>query len=342
MSILSDEQEEQVDALIKQIQPETTVFVALMKPGNVKTRGPNLVIPSAYAAVHFPHKNQVVTLQRPGKSKKWHPRLNVRKDKSCHMLMGPWSHFVQDNHVQEGDICIFQPLKTAGVRFTLMVHLIHQSKVGTLLHDEKNGNSPSPAGGTSSSRGKTMRSKANDLKIVHSTDGKAKAEVTPIARVKEEPADPGPSNSKGYWTDDESDDSGGPSEAGLYILSAHAHLADEQRKKVEDIVGSIQCQVPIYVAVMNKTSVAVNGTCVLYFGKQYTSKYLPHGEHTVTLVRNGNSAAWKVKMHAQMFSKGWRDFVRDNRLKLDDICLFQLTKDDIKMLTMTVYIIRHV
>jgi len=179
------------------------------------------------------------------------------------MLMGPWSHFVQDNHVQEGDICIFQPLKTAGVRFTLMVHLIHQSKVGTLLHDEKNGNSPSPAGGTSSSRGKTMRSKANDLKIVHSTDGKAKAEVTPIARVKEEPADPGPSNSKGHWTDDESDDSGGPSEAGLYILSAHAHLADEQRKKVEDIVGSIQCQVPIYVAVMNKTSVAVTGTCVL-------------------------------------------------------------------------------
>ena len=151
------------------------------------------------------------------------------------MLMGPWSHFVQDNHVQEGDICIFQPLKTAGVRFTLMVHLIHQSKVGTLLHDEKNGNSPSPAGGTSSSRGKTMRSKANDLKIVHSTDGKAKAEVTPIARVKEEPADPGPSNSKGHWTDDESDDSGGPSEAGLYILSAHAHLADEQRNKVEDM-----------------------------------------------------------------------------------------------------------
>ena len=176
--------------------------------------------------------------------------------------MGPWSHFVQDNHVQEGDICIFQPLKTAGVRFTLMVHLIHQSKVGTLLHDEKNGNSPSPAGGTSSNRSRTMRSKANDLKIVHSCDGNAKAEVTPIARVKEEPAHQGPSNSKGHWIDDESGDSDGPSEAGLYILSAHAHLADEQRNKVEDIVGSIQSQVPIYVAVMNKSNVASTG-CVL-------------------------------------------------------------------------------
>jgi len=180
------------------------------------------------------------------------------------MLSGvPWSHFVQDNHVQEGDICIFQPLKTAGVWFTLMVHLIHQSKVGTLLHDEKNGNSPSPAGGTSSNRGRTMRSKANDLKIVHPNDGKAEAEVTPIARVKEEPAHQGPSNSKGHWTDDESGDSGGPSEAGLYILSAHAHLTDEQRNKVEDIVGSIQSQVPIYVAVMNKSSVAVTSTCIL-------------------------------------------------------------------------------
>ncbi|XP_021313091.1 B3 domain-containing protein Os03g0620400 [Sorghum bicolor] len=259
------------------------------------------------------------------------------------MLSGvPWSHFVQDNHVQEGDICIFQPLKTAGVWFTLMVHLIHQSKVGTLLHDEKNGNSPSPAGGTSSNRGRTMRSKANDLKIVHPNDGKAEAEVTPIARVKEEPAHQGPSNSKGHWTDDESGDSGGPSEAGLYILSAHAHLTDEQRNKVEDIVGSIQSQVPIYVAVMNKSSVAVTSTCILYFGKEYSSKYLPHGEHTVTLVRNGKSVSWKVTMHAQKLIQGWRGFARDNRLKLDDICLFQLTKDDIKMLTMTVYIIRHV
>jgi hypothetical protein len=133
-----------------------------------------------------------------------------------------------------------------------MVHLIHQSKVGTLLHDEKNGNSPSPAGGTSSNRGRTMRPKANDLKIVHSSDGNAKAEVTPIARVKEEPTHQGPSNSKGHWTDDESGESGGPSEAGLYILSAHAHLACQHSVSSSHLRG-----------MMNKTSVAVTGTCVL-------------------------------------------------------------------------------
>jgi hypothetical protein len=59
-------------------------------------------------------------------------------------------------------------------------------------------------------------------------------------------------------------------------------------------------------------------------------------------VRNGKSAEWKVKLQAHKLIQGWRGFVRDNRLKLNDICLFHLTKDDIKMLTMTVYIIRLV
>ena len=36
MTILSEEQEEEVDGLIKEILPETTVFVAVMKPSNVK------------------------------------------------------------------------------------------------------------------------------------------------------------------------------------------------------------------------------------------------------------------------------------------------------------------
>jgi hypothetical protein len=42
MTILSEEQEEEVDGLIKEIQPEITVFVAVMKPSNVK-RYPSLV-----------------------------------------------------------------------------------------------------------------------------------------------------------------------------------------------------------------------------------------------------------------------------------------------------------
>ncbi|CAD6213655.1 unnamed protein product [Miscanthus lutarioriparius] len=330
MTIPSEEQEEEVDGLIKEIQPETTVFVAIMKPSNVKRYSSlNQVIPHGYAAAHFPHTSQVVTLQRPGKNKKWHTKLQVRKDRVSHVFrvrLRARQPFAGRRHLH----------------LSAIEDCWHKSKVGALPEHAGNSPSPGPGGGTSSSKGRTTRTKANEPKIVHSGEGsRAKAKVTPVARVKEEPADQAPSPCNCHLTDDESGDSGGPSKAGLYIMASHAHLGDEQRKKVEDVVGSIQSQVPLYVAVMSKTNVAATG-CVLYFGKQYASKYLPYGEHTVTLMRNGKSSAWKVKMHAQRFSKGWRGFVRDNRLKLDDICLFQLTKDDIKMLTMTVYIIRHV
>jgi len=145
----------------------------------------------------------------------------------------------------------------------------------------------------------------------------------------------------------ESDDSGqGQSSKYPYILSGYAHLNGEQRKKVEEIVRSIQSRVPIYVAILSNSNVGTNSTCILAFGKQYATEYLPDGEQTLTLLRKGKSTTWKVRMvprsggsHGQMLTVGWRDFAQDNRLEVEDICLFQQMDD--KRLTMTVDIIRH-
>jgi len=329
LSNLSAEQEEKVEELINEIRPEIRVYVAIMKPSNVKSQYPSLVIPNDYAVAHFPDKNQFVTLQRPGKNKKWHPKFYIRKDRAAHMFVGHWSDFVHDNHGREGDICIFQPIKNAGTKFTMTVHLIRKSKVDML---DENRNCP---GGVSSSRGR-MSKKLNDHKTVSSSDGRPTAKVTLKTRVKEEPPHQGPL---------ESDDSGQPSKY-LYILSGRAHLNGEQKKKVEEIVRNIQSRVPIYVAILNNSNVGTNSTCILAFGKQYATKYLPDGEQTLTLLRKGKSKIWKVRMvprsgssHGQMLTVGWRDFVQENRLEVEDICFFQQMDD--KRLTMTVDIIRH-
>jgi hypothetical protein len=77
--------------------------------------------------------------------------------------------------------------------------------------------------------------------------------VTLATRVKEEPPHQGPL---------ESDDSDQPSKY-PYILSGHAHLNCEQKKKVEERVHIIQSGVPIYVAIMNNSNVDTNSTCIL-------------------------------------------------------------------------------
>ncbi|RLN16348.1 hypothetical protein C2845_PM02G07440 [Panicum miliaceum] len=80
-SYLSKAQEGRVMALIQEIQPESTVYVAVMRKCHILKPGPYLAIPKGYAFAHFLHERTNVTLQRPGKSKKWHPRFYQRKDK---------------------------------------------------------------------------------------------------------------------------------------------------------------------------------------------------------------------------------------------------------------------
>jgi len=79
-----------------------------------------------YAFAYFPHVNANVTLQRPGKSKKWHPKFYKRDESRKNMLMGRWLDFVRDNHVQEGDICLLLPTKDE-IRYTFMIYVLRET-----------------------------------------------------------------------------------------------------------------------------------------------------------------------------------------------------------------------
>ncbi|KAI4987499.1 hypothetical protein ZWY2020_020299 [Hordeum vulgare] len=114
---LSNTEKNRVVALIKEIKPKVTVFVAIM----LRSYSSYVTIPKDYAVEHFPHESATVTLQSPGKNKKWHPRFY--KKGTMIKLTGTWLHFVRDNGVHVGDICIFVPAK-GGKPFTFTVHLL--------------------------------------------------------------------------------------------------------------------------------------------------------------------------------------------------------------------------
>lgn len=73
--------------------------------------------------MHFPHESAIITLQSPGKKKKWRPRFY--KKGTMIKLTGSWAHFVRDNDVHVGDICIFVP-GNGGNTFTFTVHLLRK------------------------------------------------------------------------------------------------------------------------------------------------------------------------------------------------------------------------
>ncbi|CAL4943237.1 unnamed protein product [Urochloa decumbens] len=312
-SHLSEEQKDRVIALIQEIQPEITVYVAVMRKCHVHPPAPFVAITKEYAFAHFPHGNANVTLQRPGKSKKWHPKFYRRKDKSVQMLRGQWLDFVRDNHVQEGDICLFLP--TNGRKFTFTVYLLR----ATATHSRSGAGiqrvGPCPVGPSANM--------ASEIHIKQEpTDGEHVSSESDMREISYESL--------------ESEDSGDPSQP-LYILPGKSGLSKSQKKIVEERVQAIQCNVPIYVAIMKKSSIA----SMQEFGSRYAAAvHLPTRGQTMVL--HCMRKAWKIKIVFQrgrrwFLSGGWPKFVRGNGLRVGDICLFELK--DQKNLTMKVHII---
>lgn len=310
-SYLSEAQRERVIALIQEIKPETTVFVAIMKKNSVQQRpGPYLVVSKEYALAHFPRDTTRLTLQRPGKSKKWHPILYIRRDRTLYMLRGQWLDFVRENYVQEGDMCLLLP-KKSGKHLTLIVYLLRAPSTSSMV---------GPSHG---------RSCTNMTSAVHIKGKSTCEEHTLSERATEEISD-GSLNSKDF---------GGFSES-PYILSRRNCLSQSEKKIVEAKVRAIQSEFPVYVSTMGKSNVAVSKP-MLEFSAKYAGAHLPGRKQTVVLQRGRE--IWKTKMVItngcrRFLRGGWPEFVCDNSLRTGDICLFELKKNE-RELTMEVHII---
>uniref|UniRef100_A0ACD5XYM8 Uncharacterized protein n=1 Tax=Avena sativa TaxID=4498 RepID=A0ACD5XYM8_AVESA len=140
---LTEEQEDEINALVTKIRSETPLLVATMKKTNVN-RFANLVISKDYAQAYFPHRIKFISLKLPGKSKNWSCRFYIRPDGTGRILY--WHEFVRDNRVKEGDLCLFQPMKEVeSTRFSFMVHVLRKTG-GTDIGSNHGEDSPSGYG----------------------------------------------------------------------------------------------------------------------------------------------------------------------------------------------------
>ncbi|KAM0822146.1 hypothetical protein ACQ4PT_071692 [Festuca glaucescens] len=139
-----------------------------------------------------------------------------------------------------------------------------------------------------------------------------------------------------------------------FMLPDRTLLTQAREKKVLEKVSAIESELPIYVAVMNKTSVCrrYRGP-YLSFAVRYVSRYLEkkyaaghRAKSVISLVlqREGKSRTWDTELRYSsdrtVISKGWASFARINSLREDDLCLFEVMENE-EPLKMMVYIIRR-
>ncbi|KAI5002214.1 hypothetical protein ZWY2020_026864 [Hordeum vulgare] len=320
---ITEAQKVKIHALVEKIRPKIPVLVLQMK--KTSTNLGNLVIRKDYALKYFPCEATNIILQVPRKNQKWKGRFNAGR-RTLYLY-----NFVRDNCVEEGDICLFQPIpKVKEGRFTVIVHLLHKASIGH-----------SPGGRAD------MAHTATDRKT------SAKTALTPC--VKEEPATEGEEiSSSGSEDHGACANSEEASELPI-IMPNRPILTPAQEKRVREKVEAIDSELPIYVAVMNRTNVrhGISG-CILVFHRKYVSRYLEKiytgGHHGVksminlVLQREGKSRMWDTELRRMtdrtIIHKGWASFARDNHLREGDLCLFKLM-ESVELPKMMVHIIRR-
>ncbi|XP_048566058.1 B3 domain-containing protein LOC_Os12g40080-like isoform X2 [Triticum urartu] len=304
---LTKAQKVKIDALIEKTQPKITVLVVQMKKSNVK-RHANLVIQKDYALKHFPREDIVVILQLPGKNKDWKSTFRIRPSGvpdagRCNLYLG---NFACDNHVREGDICLFQPMTNVKERrFIVKVHILHKASV--------DGTTQSPAGEGPDSDGCLKEGSSHNYKS---------ASTPAVSYTSKEFSEENPPADEAMELDDLQTLSKD------YVLSGKCDLTVAQGAKINALIDKIRPEIPVLVIQMKKSSA---NRATLIIQKDYALKYFPCEDTTIILQLPRKNKNWKCKFHIRapsMCNAGRRTlylgkFVHDTHVREGDICLFQ-------------------
>ncbi|CAN6343570.1 unnamed protein product [Urochloa humidicola] len=107
------------------IRLNNPAFVTILMKKHIQRRNNALVIPSRFAADHLEERAHGIILRRPNSKEKW----PVRYYYSHHMRSFQnlaFFKFVNDNKLQEGDICVFELMKGKR-RVTMTIHVIRKA-----------------------------------------------------------------------------------------------------------------------------------------------------------------------------------------------------------------------
>ncbi|WRX30349.1 B3 DNA binding domain - like 10 [Theobroma cacao] len=290
-------------------------FVRIMKRFNV-SGSYTLNIPYQFAMEHLPKcKTEIVLRNLKGAC--WTVNsVPTTRVHTSHTLCGGWLGFVRSNEIKVGDICIFEFVR----KFELRVHIL---RVG--------GEDPDRQSGKAVSNVLINRSDATlPKKFV-----KKSSKVHSKSMKKVQMCD-----NKGFKMLDKKKYGNAAKKSASVALCSLSRSGNEKQEAAigglrmmlaldeEKAAQSFASGFPSFVRIMRKFN--VSGSYTLKIPYKFSKAYLPYCKTEVVL-RNMQGKWWTVNSvpdskgrAVHTFCGGWMAFVRDNDIKMGDICIFEL------------------
>ncbi|KAJ9186677.1 hypothetical protein P3X46_002223 [Hevea brasiliensis] len=316
-------------------------FVRIMKRFNI-SGSYTLNIPYKFSTAHLPNCKTEIVL-RTVKGACWTVNsVPTTRVHTSHTFCGGWMAFVRGNDIKMGDVCIFELVRKCELRVfilrvgkevlenqsgevasnevsvgcTAMSHesesfpkksrknalKVHSRLITKVEICDKKGSNKSQAAAISNhtrKRSNVKKSSASALLCFQSRASKEKLEVA---------------INSGKNLDVSSHDGAG----GRMMLA----LNEEKAAK------SFNSGFPNFVRIMRKFN--TSGSYTLKIPHQFSAAHLPNCKTEVVL-RNSQGECWTVNSvpdskgrSVHTFCGGWMAFVRDNDIKMGDVCIFEL------------------
>lgn len=131
-----------------------------------------------------------------------------------------------------------------------------------------------------------------------------------------------------------------------YYYSRLAKRLTGKEKKELLMSASIQPGNPVYVAILLKYHLGIKNN-MMTIPSKFATKHLAKRSHDILLLRPNRKAEWCVRYYYyEGFYRGftcgnWTKFIRDNKLRKFDVCIFELIKG-VSKVTMMVHVFRKV
>ncbi|KAK8263956.1 hypothetical protein V6Z11_D12G074700 [Gossypium hirsutum] len=351
---------------------ENPVFMIVMQPSYVRGR---MFIPSDFARKFLTvHKSNLTLCNSTGKT--WNAKLYypANKKPNAH-LYGGWREFVEDNHLNVGDICVFELIKYTEILMKVQIYLgvknaskaCGQQSLGSIVSRVKNrilvsDAEPNCQQSPSSSREskdltdshiktlddspldqktekKLTRSSVQDCKMTRtSLSGSIQAKGIKHEKGKSLNFQYSTEELGGGLKNSAKGDSGRKSGARRCLKPDPVY----QKQRACTGGGVFRTSNPSFSVVIHPSHV---GSCsTVHIPEEFGKRYLKKSGEMMLRVADGRS--WNVEYERRGRSKGrkavfggksWGQFAMDNELEVGDVCVFELMNENGNLLEVVIH-----
>ncbi|XVF36204.1 hypothetical protein REPUB_Repub19eG0038100 [Reevesia pubescens] len=297
---------------------EGTILKTTGKEDDLNLHGSGYIqmnIPYQFAMEHLP-KCKVEIVLRNLKGACWTVNsVPTTRVHTSHTLCGGWLGFVRCNEIKVGDICIFELVH----KFELRVHIL---RVGKEDPERQSG-------------------KAVPNVLIHRSDATLhKKFVKNSSKVHSKSEKVQMCDNKGSKMLDKWKYGNAAKKSASVALCSLSRSGNEKQEAAigglrmmlaldeEKAARSFASGFPNFVRIMRKFN--ISGSYTLKIPYKFSKAYLPYCKTEVVL-RNVQGKCWTVNSvpdskgrTVHTFCGGWMAFVRDNDIKMGDICIFEL------------------